>query len=287
MSTRTLRVRPPRSRRGWALAALRNPLYRSSYALVANTVGTTAVGVVYWAVAAHLYNRQALGRSSALVAALILVSSFAQLNLANTLPRFIPRAGRSAGKFIGYSYGVSSFAALVGGIAFVTVLPRLSSQWQFVSRSALLSVIFVAAAVVWGVFTLQDVALLTLRRPLVVPTENFVYGVCKLLMLVGVAWVLPSTGIFTSWVIPLAITVPAVNWLIFQRYLKERDSAASSEGCAYARSSGSRPSITLAVCCPRFLGTCCLYWFYPRWGRPQMVAFISLGRSPTDWGWWH
>jgi O-antigen/teichoic acid export membrane protein len=228
VSTRTLRVRPPRSRGGWALAVLRNPLYRSSYALVANTVGTTAVGVVYWAVAAHLYNRQALGRSSALVAALILVSSFAQLNLANTLPRFVPRAGRSAGKFIGYSYGVSSFAALVGGIAFVTILPRVSSQWQFVSRSALLSVIFVAAAVVWGVFTLQDVALLTLRHPLVVPTENFVYGVCKLLMLVGVAWVLPLTGIFTSWVIPLAITVPAVNWLIFQRYLKERQSAESS-----------------------------------------------------------
>ena len=86
--------------------------------------------MIYWAVAAHLYNRQTLGRSSALVSALILVSTFAQLNLTNTLPRFIPKAGQSAGKFIAYSYGGSAVAALVGSLAFVTILPRLSSQWQ-------------------------------------------------------------------------------------------------------------------------------------------------------------
>ena len=74
---------------------------------------------------------------------------------------------------------------------------------------------------VWGVFSLQDLVALSLRHPVVVPVENFVYGVCKLLMLIGVVSLLPSTGIFFSWVIPLVITVPAVNWLIFRRYLKD------------------------------------------------------------------
>jgi O-antigen/teichoic acid export membrane protein len=217
------RLRPASSRGSWFVAALRDPLYRSSYALVANTAGTTVVGIIYWAVAAHLYSRQALGRAAALVSALILVSTFAQLNMANTLPRFIPKAGRFAGKFVAYSYGASACAALVGGLAFVTILPRLSTQWHFVSDSRALAVAFVVAAVVWGVFSLQDVALLSLRRPVVVPIENFVYGVCKLIMLVCVVSLLPSTGIFFSWVIPLAITVPAVNWLIFRRYLKQRD----------------------------------------------------------------
>ena len=230
MSSGALRVRRRGGGRGHASSAKRDPLYRSGYALVANTAGTTLVGVIYWAVAAHVYGREALGRSSALVAALILVSSFAQLNMTNTLPRFIPKAGRSAGRFIASSYGVSSVAALIGGLAFVTVLPRMSSQWHFVSSSMLLSVTFVASVVVWGVFALQDVALLSLQRPVLVPVENFVYGVCKLLMLVGFAWALPLTGIFISWVIPLAITVPAVNWLIFRRYLKKRRPPAVSEG---------------------------------------------------------
>jgi O-antigen/teichoic acid export membrane protein len=226
----TLKALSGRSRAGWVLSALRDPLYRSSYALIANTAATTVVGIAYWATAAHFYNRQALGRSAALVSALILVSTLAQLNLANTLPRFIPKAGWSAGKFIAYSYGVSSCAALIGGLAFVTILPRLSSQWKFVSDSRLLAVTFVAAVVVWGVFALQDIALLSLRRPVLVPVENAVYGVCKLLMLIGVVSLLPSTGIFFSWVTPLVVTVPAVNWLIFRRYLKRRESAAAPSG---------------------------------------------------------
>jgi len=128
VSRATLKARPTRSRADRALDALRDPLYRTGYALVANTAGTTAIGVVYWAVAAHLYDRQALGRCSALVSALILVSSLAQLNLANTLPRFLPRAGRSAGRLITYSYGASSIVALAAGLAFVTVMPRVNAS---------------------------------------------------------------------------------------------------------------------------------------------------------------
>lgn len=219
-----------RSRGSWAFAALRDPLYRSSYALLVNSAGTTALGIVYWAVAAHFYSQQTLGRSAALISALMLVSIFAQLNLGNALPRFIPTAGRSAGKFIACCYLTSSCAALIGGLAFVTVLPRLSSQWNFVRDSLPLAVVFVVAAIVWEIFTLQDIALLSLRHPVLVPVENLVYGVAKLLMLLGVVSLLPSTGIFFSWVVPLAVTVPAVNWLIFRRYLKDRDSAALPSG---------------------------------------------------------
>jgi hypothetical protein len=56
------------------------------------------------------------------------VSSFAQLNLVNTLPRFLPETGRRAKRLIGYGYGVSSAAALVAGVAFVAIMPRISSQ---------------------------------------------------------------------------------------------------------------------------------------------------------------
>jgi hypothetical protein len=93
-------VRPVHSR---AFAALRNPVYYTSYALLANTAATTAIGVAYWAVAAHFYDQQVVGRTAGLVSALILVSNFAQLNLTTALPRFIPKAGRSTGKFIAYS----------------------------------------------------------------------------------------------------------------------------------------------------------------------------------------
>lgn len=229
MASHAVRTQPGNYQPRRVLQGLRNPLYRSSYALVMNTAGTTIVGILYWAVAAHLYSRQELGRSSALISALILLSGFAQLNLVNTLPRFVPGAGRSAGRLIAYSYGVSSIGALLCGLAFVTVLPRLSTEWRFVGNSLPLALAFVIGVVVWGVFALQDAALLSLRHSAMVPLENLVYGVSKLLLLVIIALSLPSTGVFISWVIPLAITVPGVNWLIFRRYLKDNINFPSTD----------------------------------------------------------
>jgi O-antigen/teichoic acid export membrane protein len=221
VATRALRV-PAVHWGGRILNDLRHPLYRSGYALVANTVGAAAVGFAYWVVAAHLYDRQVLGRASALVSALIFLSSLAQLNLANTLPKFLPRAGRSAARLILYSYGASAITSLLAGVAFVTILPRLSSQWQFLGHSASLAVLFAATVVIWGVFALEDAALTGLQRAVVVPVENTAYGVLKLLLLAGVASLLPATGIFVSWIVPLVVVIPVINWLIFHKYTKSQ-----------------------------------------------------------------
>jgi O-antigen/teichoic acid export membrane protein len=218
MSTRALRIGDFRRLTDRSMAALKNPLYRSGYALVANTAATTAVGVAFWAVAAHLYTRQQVGQASALVAALILVSSIAQLNLGSTLPRFLPLAGRRSGRFIGYCYGANSVVALASGLLFVTILPRISSNWHFMSASAILPVAFVIGLLIWGVFALEDAALTGLRRAVVVPFENTAYGVMKLVLVIAIAKVAASTGIFLAWVIPLVLVVPVINYLIFTRF---------------------------------------------------------------------
>ena len=87
---------------------------------------------------------------------------------------------------------------------------------------------FVAALLIWGIFALEDAALTGLHRAVVVPVENSAYGVVKLLLLVAVASVLPSFGVFVAWLIPLLAIVPVVNWLIFRRYAKARDTAAAA-----------------------------------------------------------
>ncbi len=45
--------------------------------------------------------------------------------------------------------------------------------------------------------------------------ENASYGLVKLGVLVAVASSLPRLGIFASWTIPMALTIPAMNFLIF------------------------------------------------------------------------
>ena len=276
------------------LDALRDPHYRTGYALVANTVGTTAVGFFYWVVAAHLYDRQALGRCSALVSALIVMSSLAQLDGPTILPRFLPQAGRSAGRFIAYGYGASSVAALVLGVGFVTILPRLSPQWQFLRASPSLAVVFVVALVIWGIFALEDAALTGLHRAVVVPLENSAYGVAKLLLLVVVATVLPSTGVFAAWLIPLLAIVPAVNWLIFRRYVRRRDAVSASAlrarevirfalldylGTLFAQGYGYvMPLLVLSV-----LGAAANSSFFVAWTIASALELAATTSAPPCW----
>src|SRR5215469_11667697 len=119
------------------LGKFRNPLYRTGYALTINTLGTSALGFVFWAIAAHLYDRQAVGRNSALLSALILISTLTQINFNIILQRFLPQAGKSASRLIGLGYGVSSLASLPVTLAFVFVMPRLLAQWHFLADSPL------------------------------------------------------------------------------------------------------------------------------------------------------
>jgi O-antigen/teichoic acid export membrane protein len=225
MTIRVLSIDQAKRHSGRLIGAVRNPLYRSSYALVANTAGTTAIGVLYWALATHLYSKQSVGQSSALISALLLASSIAQLNLWNTLPRFLAPARRLAGRLIVYSYAVTTALALATGVAFVFVMPRLSAHWRFLGDSAPLAGLFVVAMVVWGIFALEDAALTGLGQAVVVPVENSAYGLLKLIVLIAVATAMPTSGIIFSWVVPLAVCLPVINWLIFKRYLPGRDTA--------------------------------------------------------------
>ena len=217
---------PGSQNQNWAariLAGLRDPVYRGSYALVANTMGTSVIGAVYWAVAAHLYSPENLGRATALISALMLVATLSQLNLSNTLMRFLPQLGsKSASRLINATYVVSTLTALAGSVIFVTVLPRLSSEWRFVGDSAFFAVIFAVSVVVWEIFTLQDAALVGLQRPVAVPIENVIYSLAKLALLVVAVRVLHSTDVLFSWIIPLIFLIPGINWLIFRRALKDR-----------------------------------------------------------------
>jgi O-antigen/teichoic acid export membrane protein len=202
---------------------LRDPAYRGSYALVANTVGTGVIGAVYWAAVAHLYGPEDLGRAAALISALMLVATLSQLNLSSTLMRFLPEMGApSARRLINLSYLVSSLTALAGGVIFVAILPRLSPEWRFVGDSDSLAIIFALSVVVWEIFTLQDAALIGLQRAVAVPIENVIYSLAKLALLVVLLRLFGSKDILLSWIIPLIFLIPVMNWLIFSRCLKNR-----------------------------------------------------------------
>ena len=190
------------------------PLYRNGYALIASSAVTSALGLVYWTVAARLYDARAIGVSAALIAAVTLLANLAQLNLKSALNRFLPTAGAGAGRLVLSAYALAVAVAMVTGAVFLAGLPVWSPELAWLLDRPALALWFVAATVTWTIFVLQDGALAGLRQALWVPAENATFAVAKILLLLALAATMPTLGVFVSWTAPILVLIVPVLSLI-------------------------------------------------------------------------
>lgn len=207
-------------------AHLRTPLYRNAYALVAGDVAAASLGMLYWVLAARLYSAEAVGVSSATIAALVFIGNLSAAHLRSALVRFLPEAGAGAGRLLRRAYLSAALAALIFGALFVGALALWWPASPLRAAGAIGPAAFVGACVVWALFTLQDGALIGLRHALLVPAEQVAYGLAKLALLAALAMPLGGHGIVASWVVPAALTLAPIALLLALRLLPRRREAA-------------------------------------------------------------
>lgn len=191
-------------------------LHRGGIALVANGAFNGLLGLAYWIEAAHLYGAVPVGRNSSLISAMLTISGVAQLNYSRSLSGLIPRAGTDAGRLLARVYVVVGAISLALGLAFALSGPSISSRFAYLTIGVV--PVFVAAVVLWSVFTLQDTVLASVRRAPLIPVKNGTFGVVKLVLLYVLAKLgVGQFGIFTSWVIPLVFIIVPIDLHIFRR----------------------------------------------------------------------
>lgn len=210
MSTQT-RAGPLRARLS---EHVHQPLLRNGYALVLNSGTTAVLGMGFWVLAARRFSVEEVGVSSALVAALALLSTIAQLNLSNLLARFLPTAGRHTGRVLGACFLSTTAAALVVGVVFLAGARWWAPSLPMATEDLRLDVWFVAALVLWCLFVLQDGALSGLRQSDWVLAKNTAYGVVKVFALLVPVIALSSYGVFLAWTIPVIPILLAVGFLM-------------------------------------------------------------------------
>ncbi len=196
-----------------------DPLLRSAYSLILNVVLTSGLGVLFWVVAARMFPAAEVGRDSALLSAMLLLSAVCQLNLSSGLLRFLPIIKLNPVKAVLGSYGLAGVASALGATAFVLIAPRLSASYQFLSHDPTLAIIYVGGTTSWGVFVLQDSVLTAMRRTHWVPLENGVFGVLKIVALPLLLAAGSLHAVFVAWVIPMVMLVVPVNYAIFKRFM--------------------------------------------------------------------
>jgi polysaccharide pyruvyl transferase WcaK-like protein/O-antigen/teichoic acid export membrane protein len=193
-------------------------LYRNGIALVLNSAISSIIGVAYWLVVAHRASAAVVGQATALVAALMLLSTIAQMSLPGVLATFLPRTGPSARRLVLKAYALSIAFSIVLGAAFVLLAPRLSPAFDLLSAT-LPSLLFPLAVATWSIFALQDNALTGLRRAVWVPIENTLYSATKLgaVLLLGTG--VGAFAYLSAWVAPAALALVPISALLFARLL--------------------------------------------------------------------
>ena len=200
---------------------VRMPVYREGYALVLSAGAAAALGFVYWIVAARTYSADVVGLNSAAISTMMLVSGIAQLNLISALLRFVPGAGRSTWRLVGWSYAVSVVASTLVAVAFLAGVRTWAPSLAFLSSDDGFAFWFVAATMVWSIFNLQDALLTGLRRAIWVSVDNTLFGVAKIGLLVAFATVSPRFGIFASWTVGVVLSVLVINALLVSRLIPQ------------------------------------------------------------------
>ena len=120
-------------------------------------------------------------------------------------------------RFLICSTGVVS---ILGAVAFVVIAPAVSHDYHFLSTQPAMALLFAAAVVVWGIFTLEDAVLMAARRAVWVPVENTLFGVLKIAALPVMLSLASGYPVFIAWVAPVVALVIPVNLFIFLRVLR-------------------------------------------------------------------
>ncbi|MFD5078225.1 lipopolysaccharide biosynthesis protein [Streptomyces sp. NPDC058371] len=202
-------------------------LFRNAYALMLNTGISAVLGLGYWLVAARYYSESAVGQGSAAIAAMKLLAGITAVTLTGALARFIPVAGRATGRLIFRTYAGSSAVVALAAVVFLLTLNVWGPSYRFL-HGPLNGLGFILAVIAWSVLTLQDGVLTGLRNALWVPVGNTVFSAVKLVLLIGLAAAIPTSGVFVSWVLAIAMSVVPLGWLVFRR-LAPRHAKATAD----------------------------------------------------------
>lgn len=194
---------------------LRDPMRRSSYALILGTGLTSTLGLGFWALAARWLPESTVGVGAALVSATTLLANFSTLGLRNGLVRFLPAAGVRGRRLIARGYALCAATAVLLAVTFLLGLSWWAPKLDFLNSNPLSALSFVSAVVVWVIFILQDNVLLAQRRATWVPIANGACSVLKIVLLpvlaAGAVW-----AIFAATVIPAVAAVALITVLVLR-----------------------------------------------------------------------
>lgn len=193
------------------------PVYRSGYLLVGNSLVTAVLGVAFWLLAARLYPAEAIGLNASALSAMMLIAGIAQLNLMSSLLRFVPTAGRRAASLVVPSYVAGATLSVLAAVVFLLGLGTWAPALRPLLLAPPIAVSFVLAAAIWPVWVMQSSVLVAVGHAGATTWTNQLFNGLKLVLLVAFFAVLPGSGVWFAWIAATAVAVGTGSWFLFRR----------------------------------------------------------------------
>ena len=195
------------------LGYLRNPLYKNSIFLIANTVASAGLGFVFWMIVANFYTEKEVGWGSAVISAMVLLATLAVPGFGAAVIRFLPKAENPV-RLINFFFTLSAIIATVMAAIFVAGLPLWSPAIGFVRSNTIFALAFVSFVVFLALSHLIDSVFIASRRADFVFYRLNIMQLFKLPLPVLLVLFFHTFGIAASWGIAAAAAL-IISLLIF------------------------------------------------------------------------
>ena len=271
---------------------LRDPLYRNSLFLMANTLVTTGLGFFFWMVVARYYTELEVGLASAIISALHLLGIISTLGLNVALIRFISKADDPA-KMINSCLAATGVAALIVTAVFIAGVDVWSPVTSFVRQNTIFLVAFFAFAVAWSLSGILDAVFIAKRRAEFTLIKNTIFSLLKIPLPIILVGYFHAFGIVSSWGIAAGIAVIA-SLLLFLPWIQRgyrpvprlhlgiiRAIWRYSAGNYLAHILSAIPSLVLPIIIVNLLSPEQNAYFYVAWMISGLVLAIPFAVSQS------
>ncbi len=188
-----------------------------SASLLGTYAVTSALGVLFWVVAARQFPLGSVGVAGAAVALMMLLGTLGTCGLGTLLIARLPAVDRGQRRLL---VRTALVVAGAGGAVLAVVVPFVAitvagvSDLRPVAGAPGVAALFAVGTAVMAVSMVLDQAVLTLGSGNLQLERNTVASVVKLVALLGLVALGESGGmaVFLAWTIGVAVTLPLVGW---------------------------------------------------------------------------
>jgi O-antigen/teichoic acid export membrane protein len=205
-------------------SVVRDDLYRGSLVLLVNTACISAIGFVFWALAARHYTASAVGVFSGITSGVSLLAAIAALGLPNTMTRHIAGADDPLRLVATTVVAIGSVGTVVCALTVLALGPHLPSSLGLRQHGWMLLLVSVLVAFTAASSAL-DSGLIALRSTQTVLVKNLLGSTIKLVALILLTS-LHSFGLLVAYALGLVVStcVEAARLLQKARRMRKKRS---------------------------------------------------------------